>query len=365
MNKKELTYYIPSEIVNKNPNKNRIILINHLKNGGVGSAIARGYKWCKDHNIDCTAVMAGDGQMDPNELKRKLKEADKTIALLRDELDETNRGLVALTMDLEEKVAERTRELSELNAKLEQRVSERTSLLQHANAELESFSYSVSHDLRAPLRSIDGFSLALLEDCYDVLDEQGKDFLERIRKATKHMSQLIDDMLILSRITRYEIHCSNLDLSRIVRDITERLKTENPGRSVEVRIECTVFAFADERLMRIALTNLIENAWKYTSKSNNPAIEFGTVNEQGTRRDHSYDKAYFIRDNGVGFDMRFKNKLFLPFQRLHSASEFKGTGVGLATVQRIIQRHAGTIWAESEPEKGAVFYFTLNNTTGM
>lgn len=240
----------------------------------------------------------------------------------------------------------------ELNETLERKVTERTLELNALNRELEAFSYSVSHDLRAPLRAIDGFSLALIEDFAEVLDDEGRNYLERVRAATQKMSLLIDDLLSLSRMSRGELRLEKINVSSIVEEICEHLAETQPKDSVELSIEKNVAAFADERMLRIALENLLENAWKFTSKKECAEISFGLAEQNS-------EKKYFIRDNGAGFDMAYKDKLFGAFQRLHSAQEFEGTGIGLATVQRIINRHNGSIWAESKIGEGTIFYFTL------
>ena len=243
-------------------------------------------------------------------------------------------------------------EIRKLNAELEWRVRDRTTQLEAANKELETFSYSVSHDLRAPLRSINGFSQALLEDYQDKLDDTAKSYLDRVRKATQYMGCLIDDMLKLSRVTRSGFHHASVDMSTMVREISEKLQQNDPVRTVDVIIREGVFVNGDSNLLKIALENLVNNAWKFTSKEARPQFEFGTTVKEGKT-------ACFIRDNGVGFDMTYVNKLFGAFQRLHTSLEFPGTGIGLATVQRIINRHGGQVWAEAEVGKGATFYFTL------
>jgi PAS domain S-box-containing protein len=221
-----------------------------------------------------------------------------------------------------------------------------------ANKELEAFSYSVSHDLRTPLRSIDGFSQVLLEDYQDKLDDTAKSYLNRIRKATQHMGLLIDDMLKLSQVARSELHHESVELSSIVRAISEKLQNDNPDRTVDLIVQKGVFVNGDPSLLQIVLENLIGNAWKFTSKEAQSQVEFGETIKEGKT-------ACFVRDNGIGFDMAYSSKLFGAFQRLHTLSEFPGTGIGLATVQRIINRHGGQVWAEAEVGKGAQFYFTL------
>lgn len=242
--------------------------------------------------------------------------------------------------------------IHKLNAELEQRVHERTEQLEFANKELESFSYSISHDLRAPLRAIDGFSRIVLEDCAEKLDDNSRANLQRVCAATQRMGQLIDDLLQLSRLTRSEMRRATLDLSVLVKSVADELQKTEPNRQVKFEIQPGLTADADEILMRAVLQNLIENAWKFTGKQANAKIEFGRMICEGV-------PAFFVRDNGVGFDMTYAHKLFGAFQRLHAATEFPGTGIGLATVQRIIHRHGGRVWAESEPNKGATFYFTL------
>ncbi|WDT80058.1 MAG: PAS domain S-box protein [Candidatus Manganitrophus sp.] len=243
-------------------------------------------------------------------------------------------------------------EVKKLNLDLERRVAERTAQLEATNKELESFSYSVSHDLRAPLRGISGFSRVLLARYADRLDAQGKDFLQRVDAAGRRMGELIEDLLNLSRITRSEMHQKPVDLSSLAKTIAEELQHSEPGRKVTIVIRDDLKTSGDPRLLRIALENLLGNAWKFTLKRPVATIEFGRIEREGKT-------IYFVRDDGAGFDMAYADKLFAPFQRLHSLSEFPGTGIGLATVQRIIHRHGGKVWAEGEVEKGATFYFTL------
>ncbi|MDH5259179.1 MAG: PAS domain S-box protein [Gammaproteobacteria bacterium] len=244
-------------------------------------------------------------------------------------------------------------ELEHYKRHLEELVEKRTHELQNMNKELESFSYSVSHDLRAPLRSIDGFSQALLEDYQDQLDELGRHYLTRLRTASQNMGELIDNMLILSRVTRHDIQQQTVDMSEIARTIAEGLKQQDEHRDVKIVIPDELKIQGDAHLIKIMLDNLIGNAWKYSSKTAHAVIEFGKSEKEG-------EDIYYIKDNGSGFDMKYASKLFVAFQRLHSAIDYAGSGVGLATVYRIINRHNGRIWAEATPDKGATFYFTLN-----
>jgi PAS domain S-box-containing protein len=242
--------------------------------------------------------------------------------------------------------------LGRLSADLEQRVHDRTIQLEGANAELESFSYSVSHDLRAPLRGIDGWSLALLQDYSDKLDDQGREYLGYIRTDVQRMGQLIDDLLGLSRVARNRMERTLVDLTAVSQTVVARLREAEPNRQVEFEARPGLSAWADAGLIEIALTNLIGNAWKFSSTRPVAHIEFGRTEVDGR-------SAFFVRDNGVGFDMTYVDKLFGVFQRLHKATEFPGTGIGLAIVQRVVHRHGGRVWAESKLGEGTTVYFTF------
>jgi signal transduction histidine kinase len=231
-------------------------------------------------------------------------------------------------------------------------VAERTASLEEANRELEAFSYSVSHDLRAPLRAIDGFSQELLAGYAGRLDDQGRHYLERIRAASQRMAQLIDDLLQLSRLSRGEMRHQPIDLSGVAQEVADELRRREPGRDVTFVIEPGVGGFGDPRLLRLVLENLLGNAWKFTARHPRATISFGRAEVQG-------GPAYVVRDDGAGFDMAFADKLFGAFQRLHSDRDFPGTGIGLAIVQRIISRHGGRVRGEGAVERGASFSFTL------
>jgi len=237
-----------------------------------------------------------------------------------------------------------------------QLLKQRAQLLETKNRELESFTYSVSHDLRTPLRSIDGFSKLVLDDAWDKLNDNERSYLQRVRTAAQRMGELIDDLLELSNVSRVRFKPQDIDLSKMVESNVEKLRQLEPDRDIEVEIQPDIKATGDQTLLDIAMSNLVENAWKYSSKKPHAKIRFATQEQNGKL-------VYYIKDNGVGFDTRYMNKLFGPFQRLHTDNEFPGTGIGLATVQRIIDRHGGKIWANAKVGRGATFYFTIHDKT--
>jgi light-regulated signal transduction histidine kinase (bacteriophytochrome) len=292
-------------------------------------------------------------------LRKKNLEAHKEIIARK----QSEAELTRYRDHLEDLIKQRTDELEKANLSLSQDITtrqqteeelrQRTAELEASIKELEAFSYSVSHDLRAPLRSMAGFSRAMLEDYSEKLDEQGKQYLRHIEDSSVLMGQLIDDLLKLSRVTRSAINYGKVDLSDMAQKIVTELVKSESQRRVNVVIAPDIIVYGDRNLLQLVLKNLLDNAWKFSSKVAEPRIEMGVIEYNGK-------PAYFIRDNGAGFDMTFADKLFQPFQRLHQPSEFTGTGIGLATVQRIIRRHGGAIWAESKVGEGSTFFFTLS-----
>lgn len=276
-----------------------------------------------------------------------------TLSLMRSEPGHSyDKDDVALLQDLAAR-AGLAIENVRLYMQLESRVKERTAELEFLNQELEAFSYSVAHDLRAPLRSMNGYSQILLNDYGEKLDDEGKNFLNKISESAKRMNRLIEDLLKLSQVTRSEINKQKVDLSELAEDIVADLRKDWPSRKIDIDIQKDVTCFGDVKLLEIALRNLIGNSWKFTIHKENPRISFGSVNRSGKT-------IYYVRDNGVGFDESHEETLFIAFQRLRNAKEFEGTGVGLAIVQRVIMRHGGIIRAKAKENRGATFYFTLN-----
>ena len=257
------------------------------------------------------------------------------------------------SLNILEDLSDAQAEIQMLNAELEARVEQRTAELVVANKNLEAFTYSVAHDLRSPLRALSGYSEALTEDYGDILDETGRWYAGRIQAATERMGALIDDLLLLAQVSRAEMNLGRVDLSAEVAAIAGELQAREPGRRVRFAIENGVWATADRTLIRTVLQNLIDNAWKFTAKCDGATIEFATTASDA-------EVCCYVRDNGAGFDPAFTGKLFQPFQRLHSVTEFPGSGIGLASVQRIIERHGGRVWAEGAVGHGATFYVTLN-----
>lgn len=308
-----------------------------------------------------------------DDLIRQLELSKKTIQMVEKELEDTNRGLVALSLELEQRVEKRTAELKmanemlqteiterkimeenvkRLNEELEQRVQERTIQLQDVVKELEAFSYSVSHDLRAPLRAIDGFSRIFVEDYSNKLDDEGKRLFHVIESNVKKMAQLIDDLLLFSRTGRKQLHVTVINMDELVKIVVEEQKLYTPERKLHLNINTFPPSCGDRSMIHEVFTNLISNAVKFTSRRENAIIEIGGTIE-------NKQNLYYVKDNGVGFDMQYIHKLFNVFQRLHTSDEFEGTGIGLAIVKRNIEKHGGRVWAEGKKNEGATFYFTL------
>jgi PAS domain S-box-containing protein len=305
-------------------------------------------------------VMAGE--IDAYRLeKRFIREdgravyVDMGVRVVRNDAGDVEYFL-ALVADISERKRDED-EIRRLNAELEQRVESRTAQLEAANKELEAFAYSVSHDLRAPLRAIDGFSAMVMEDGADRLAKEDVDHLKRVRDAAQRMAALIEDLLRLSRVARQDMKLGTVDVSAVAKDVFGELRDAESARRVECVVTPGMRARADPVLLRMIFANLIGNAWKFTGKHETARIEVGESEGE--------ERAFFVRDDGAGFDMRHAGNLFGAFQRMHSPSEFEGTGIGLATVQRLVARHCGHVWAESEVEKGATFYFTLPDSAGL
>ena len=341
---------------------------------GLGAADIRPEEWPQHYQLylsdgvtpyppnELPLVRAMRGESFVNEEVIVSRADDTTVSLsvngspLRDPQGNLNGGTIVFRDMTEAKTADR--EIRRLNTELEKRVRERTAELATINDELEAFCYSVSHDLRRPLRHLDGYSLTLLEGYRDKLDDRGIEFLENVRSAAQHMGELIDALLRMSRTSRGQVRRKQFNLSKTVQLISRQLQHRDPQREVEVHINDDIFVLGDPDLLAAALENLMDNAWKFTSQTSTAVIEFGQIELAG-------EKTYFLRDNGVGFNPKFVSKLFKPFQRLHSIDEFDGYGIGLATVERIMMRHGGRVWAESQPQQGATFYFTLGEANAL
>ena len=288
---------------------------------------------------------------------QQLKDTQLTVLnLLEDATADRVRAEAAVkaSLNILEDLSDAQAQIRTLNAELEARVELRTAELAAANKNLEAFTYSVAHDLRSPLRALSGYGEMLTEDYGDSLGETGRGYVERIQAASQRMGALIDDLLALAQISRAEISLGPVDLSAEVAAIAGELQAGEPDRRVRFAIQDGVWANADRTLIRTVLQNLVENAWKYTGKRDAATIEFGATAAEDAR------VCCYVRDNGAGFDPAFADKLFQPFQRLHSVAEFPGTGIGLASVRRIVERHGGRVWAEGAADRGATFYFTLD-----
>src|SRR5580765_5042900 len=320
-----------------------VILVGALINEPI-FALSRGAITAAEGKLDTPVPVSG-----PKEIARVAEEFNRMIGARHEKELEIKK----LNAELEKRVHERTAELEKTNAALTARSKE----LEAANKELEAFCYSVSHDLRAPVRTIGGFTKVLMEGYAHQLDESGKDYLDRTSRAVERMIELIDDLLELSRISRSKLVCTEVDLSALAADVTSELKASAPQRPVTIALESGLVAHGDAGLLRVLMENLLGNSWKFTRKHNAPRIEFGKEQSRGAT-------VFYVRDNGAGFDMKYANKLFGAFERLHSPGEYEGHGIGLATVQRIVHRHGGHAWGEGRPGQGAVFYFTLPDTNG-
>lgn len=295
-------------------------------------------------------AMRFEGEVPVQSITGEMRFITFSLVILPEHAATWSKILVSFIDITERKRAEE--QVKRFNDELEEKVSQRTAQLEAANKEMESFTYSVSHDLRAPLRAIDGFSAAVMEDYGDKVGAEGKGYLQRVRNAAQKMSDLIDNLLTLPRLTMGELHKTNVNLSDIAHEVIKNLRDADTDRDVEIIVAENMVDEADPDLIERAVTHLLNNAWKFTSRKDKGKIEFNCIEKDG-------NKVYYIKDNGIGFDMSYVNKLFLPFQRLHTTENFPGSGIGLATVYRVIKKHNGRVWAEGEVNQGATFYFTL------
>jgi len=333
----ELTGYVPDEVLGRNPRVLKSGLMPAEAYADLWATIRAGRTW--------------QGEFHNKKKNGELFWESATIAPIKDAA-----GAITSFVAIKEDITGRKQtenQLQQLNEELEERIRQRTALLELANTELDAFSYSVSHDLRTPLRGIDGFSQALVEECGEQLSPAAKHYLQRVRAGTQRMGQQIDDLLKLSRVSRSKLNRQRLDLSALAAALVEEFRQGDPGRNLEVRLEPGLVASGDQGLIRSVLQNLLGNAWKYTAKV--PAVRIEVF--RAAQPDGS--EAFCVKDNGAGFDMAYAGKLFAPFQRLHSTHDFEGSGIGLAIVQRIIRRHGGQVWATGEVDRGASFFFTL------
>jgi light-regulated signal transduction histidine kinase (bacteriophytochrome) len=304
-----------------------------------------------------------NGAPPPEKFERTLRRKDGSTfpVQVRDQLVKGEDGAVIRIRTVLQDITERKlaeEKINQLNAELEQRVTERTVQLEAANKELEAFSYSVSHDLRAPLRAVDGFSQMVLEDYGPLLPEGCRQDLQTIRNSAQKMGKLIDDLLMFSRLNQLPLSKQSVDAGKLVRGVLEELNSQRNGRRIDLRVADLPPCQADPALLKQVWVNLLSNALKYTGKRESALVEIGCAMEKGRN-------VYFVRDNGAGFDMKYAHKLFGVFQRLHRAEDYEGTGVGLAIVQRVVHRHGGRVWAESAVDRGATFYFTLGGETKL
>jgi PAS domain S-box-containing protein len=346
-------------------NKTLALMSGRSKEEATGKKCYIAFPGPQCHTPKCplTLILGGEETVTREVEKERLDGTRISCIVTATPLRGTDGELIGIVEDFRD-ITQRKRveeEIRRLNEELEERVTRRTAQLEAANKELRDFAYSVSHDLRAPLRSIVGFSRALVEDYGDKLGAEGRDYLQRVSAGGQHMGQLIDGILRLSRVTRDKIYREMVDLSALAKTIVPELQRLKPQRQVEFDIAPGLVANCDGRMLQVVLENLLGNAWKFTSKRTDARIKFGVLDPSNDDIARQAGKAvYFVRDNGVGFDMAYGEKLFGAFQRLHSPTEFPGSGIGLATMERIINRHGGSVWAEGAVGKGATFYFTLS-----